>query len=137
MSIPLPRYAHLAALALCCATFCHWLIRLSLPSARVVTGTPAAAPDRPVHAAELLGDPAAAVAGSRFHLLGIARLGDGAAAVISCDDAPARALGLGATVAPGIQIQAIDADSVRLGQGQRVIRLSLPRADAATAIILR
>lgn len=120
--------ASLAALAIFCATLTYWVITLASPKPLPNHAASVQAPVSVESAAHLFGDDASQ--DNRIRLSGILALGQGrgAAAIISLDGAPARAIAVGRSIDNGLTLSAVHARSIVVDQGGVHSEIMLPDA---------
>ncbi|MBS1186973.1 MAG: hypothetical protein H6R04_991 [Burkholderiaceae bacterium] len=129
--------ATFALFLLLCASFAYWGMRMFTPAPRP-HAAPAAPPPANVEAAGSLfgGRATAAKTGGHFLLKGV--VGGGSAngvAIISINGQPARAVPIGAEVAPGVTVSEVGVRHVQLSEGgvRRQIDLQeIPRKAGVT-----
>jgi general secretion pathway protein C len=130
------RLVSLALFAALCATATYWLLTLTSHDA---TPLAAAAPNRTpesVNAAvTLFGSKAGAAQVSDIHLSGILMLREGAAAIVSYGNDPARAVSLNNRIADGIKLVDVRARSIIVERNGTRSEIYLPQMPAGSATI--
>lgn len=109
LSLPL---ITLAACAIFCATLAYWIVTLMTPAPQALGAATVRAPVELTAAEHLFGEDR--VQDTRFRLAGILSLGSGrgAAAIVSVDGAPARAIPIGGTIASDVTLSEVRARSI-------------------------
>lgn len=126
----LPLFVSLIAVVALSASLAYWTMQWLTPPVRPLAAAPAGnAPEpSPEAAAGLFGGQSAAVVASNYQLKGVVAAGNGrgSAAILVADGKPARALGVGEEVAPGVTLKEIAPRFVLLSEGGAVKRVELP-----------
>ena len=126
----LPLLVSLIAVVALSASLAYWTMQWFTPPARPLVGTPIGSAPEPnaEAAAGLFGGQSAVVVASNYQLKGVVAAGNGrgSAAILAADGKPARALGVGEEVAPGVTVKQIAPRFVLLSEGGAVKRVELP-----------
>ena len=133
----LPLLVSFIAVVALSASLAYWALQWFAPPQRPLAAVPAsAAPPASVEAAAgLFGGQQVSVTASNYQLKGVVAAANGrrSAAIIEVDGKPARALAVGAEVAPGVSVKQIEPRYVLLSEGPVVKRVELALASASAA----
>jgi general secretion pathway protein C len=125
----LPFILTVAAVAALSASLAYWGLQLFKPQQRPIAAAPVApAPAPSLDAAKgLFGGQIAVAVASNYQLKGVVAAGDGrdSAAIVSVDNKPAMALGVGREVVPGVTIKEVHPKYVLLSEGGVAKRIDL------------
>lgn len=126
----LPVFVSLIAVVALSASLAYWTMQWLTPPVRpLAAAAPVGSAPAPSleAAAGLFGGQSAVVVASNYQLKGVVAAGNGrgSAAILAADGKPARALGVGEEVAPGVTVKQIAPRFVLLSEGGAVKRVEL------------
>ncbi|MGV7208183.1 type II secretion system protein N [Oxalobacteraceae bacterium A2-2] len=126
----LPLFVSIAAVVALSASLAYWGLQLFKPPQRPIAPPPMLGPPEPGIAAAqgLFGGQIAVAQVSNYQLKGVVasvRGGGASAAILSADNKPAVALGVGREVAPGVTVKEVHPKYVLLSEGGVVKRVDL------------
>ena len=129
----LPFLVTVLAVVLLSVSLAYWVLQLNQPAQRAIAAAPPAPPAAlNLDAAKgVFGGQVAVAAASNYQLKGVvAALNSGAgrdsAAILSVDNQPAQAYGVGREVAPGVSVKEVHPRYVLLSEGGAIKRVDLP-----------
>lgn len=127
----LPLITTVAAVAALTASLAYWGLQLFKPQQRMIAAAPMApAPEPSIAAAQgLFGGQVSVAVASNYVLKGVVAARNGgsdSAAIVSIDNKPATAAGVGREIAPGVVVKEVHDKYVLLADNGAVKRLDLP-----------
>jgi general secretion pathway protein C len=127
----LPLITTVAAVAALSASLAYWGLQLFKPQQRMIAAAPMApAPEPSIAAAQgLFGGQVSVAVASNYVLKGVVAARNGgsdSAAIVSIDNKPATAAGVGKEIAPGVVVKEVHDKYVLLADNGAVKRLDLP-----------
>ncbi|TAM02581.1 MAG: general secretion pathway protein GspC [Paraburkholderia sp.] len=131
------RLLTLAAFAVLCATSTHWVVTLATTRARPVEAAAAEAPVSLNEAARLFGGTPQKRITQNIHLFGILALEQGAAAIVSTDGEPAKAVSLGGALGQDTTLAEVRPRSIVIDRHGANSEIFLPANSAGPTIYVR
>jgi general secretion pathway protein C len=131
------RLLSFALFAVFCATLTYWLITLTTHQAPPLQAAAVSSPVAVEDAATLFGGQLTRDANRSIRLFGILALSQGAAAIVSAGDAPARAVSLGGAIMQGVKLDEVKARSVIVERNGARSEIYLPANSAGPTIYVR